>query len=41
MGIARTEAMRAARDRHLYVAVMVEKDGKLTKEWTFDPPDSD
>jgi len=38
MGIARTGAMKAASERRVHVVVLVETDGKLKEEWTFDPP---
>ena len=39
MGIARTAAIDAARERKIKITVMVEDDGgTLRKQWTFAPP---
>jgi hypothetical protein len=39
MGIARTAAINAARERKIKITVMVEDDaGTLRKQWTFAPP---
>ena len=39
MGIARTAAIDAARDRSKTISVLVEDDGgKFLKQWTFAPP---
>lgn len=39
MGIARSAALDATRERRVRITVMVEDDnGKLKKQWTFAPP---
>jgi hypothetical protein len=39
IGLARTAALDASRERHIRITVMAEDDdGKLRKHWTFTPP---
>jgi hypothetical protein len=39
IGIVRTAAINAARERRIKITVMVEDDGgTLRKQWTFAPP---
>ena len=39
VGLARTAALHAARERRVRITVMAEDDdGKLRKQWTFAPP---